>query len=158
MHHRPSMRAGELCVRNVVTADKGESVIDAARRMTEFDVGDLIVVAEQAHGLPRPVGIVTDRDLVVQVLARPERVPATTKIADVMRREIVVAAEDDDVEAVVAKMREHAIRRLPIVDRQGGLQGVISVDDVLGWMRDQLQAATKLMERQGRGPQLARSR
>jgi CBS domain-containing protein len=148
------MRAGELCVRDVVTADETESVTEAARRMAELHVGDLVVVAEQPGGLPRPIGIVTDRDLVVQVLARPERSPAHTTIAEVMRREPVTATEDEDVEHVVAKMRAHAIRRIPIVDRLGGLQGMLSVDDVLVWTRDQLQLVTKLVEQQGRGPQL----
>ena len=150
------MRAGELCVRDVVTATAGESVVDAARRMADLHVGDLIVVDEPAHGLPHPIGIITDRDLVVRVLARPDRAPATTRIAEVMRRDIVLAAEGDDVESVVAKMRKHAIRRIPIIDDSGGLQGVLSVDDVLGWMREQLQSATELLERQGQGPQQAR--
>ena len=151
------MHVGELCVRDVVTAHEDEPVTDAARRMSELHVGDLVVVADQPHGLPRPIGIVTDRDLVVQVLARPERLPASTKIADVMRRDLVVAMEDDAVEDVVAKMREHAIRRIPIVDAHGGLQGLLSIDDVFGWMRDQLEAATKLLDRQGRGPRFVRS-
>ncbi|HEU4733209.1 MAG TPA: CBS domain-containing protein [Kofleriaceae bacterium] len=148
------MRAGELCVRNVATATANESVVDAARRMAELHVGDLIVVDEPTQGLPTPIGIVTDRDLVVRVLTRTDRVPAVTKLADVMQREVITASEDDDVEAVVVKMRDHAIRRIPIVDRRGGLQGMLSVDDVLGWMRDQIQAATKLLERQGEGPLL----
>jgi len=152
------MHAGELCVRDVVTAREDESVTEAARRMSQFHVGDLIVVAEQRHGLPRPIGIVTDRDLVVHVLARPDRDTATMTIADVMSRELVTVTEDDDVERVVAKMREHSIRRIPVIDRSGGLQGVLSIDDVLGWMRDQVQDATKLLERQGRGPQLAHSK
>lgn len=121
--------------------------------MAEHHVGDVIVVVEQARGLPKPIGILTDRDLVIQVLAR-ERDPRTTKVAEVMRRELVIAIEDDDVERVVAKMRENTIRRIPIVDGQGGLQGVLTIDDVLGWMRDQIQAATKLVEHQGRGPQI----
>jgi len=140
------MRAGELCVRDVVTALEHESVTDAARRMSQLHVGDLIVVVERGGALPRPIGIVTDRDLVVRVLARPDH-PAAT-ISDVMSRELVTATEDDDVEAVVARMREHSIRRIPVVDRDGGLQGIISVDDVLGWMRDQVHATTRLMERQ----------
>ena len=149
------MRAGELCVRDVVTATADESVLDAARRMAQLHVGNLIVVLAQRHASPRPVGIVTDRDLVVQVLARPDLAPATMTIADVMSRELVTATEDDDVEDVVEKMREHSIRRIPVVDRGGGLQGILSVDDVVGWMRDQVQSATKLLEHQGRGPQLA---
>jgi CBS domain-containing protein len=147
------MRAGELCVRDVVTAYEEESALDAARRMALLDVGDLIIVRQRPHGQPLPVGIVTDRDLVVHVLAR-EVSAAATKLCDIMRRELVTVSEDDSIEAVAAKMRTHTIRRLPVVDHLGGLQGVLSVDDVIGWMRDQLQTATKLLEAQGGGPRL----
>ncbi len=146
------MRAGELCVRDVVTAHRDESVVEVARRMASLDVGDVIVVEERAGRLPRPLGVVTDRDLVVHVLARPERVPATTSLAEVMQRDLVTASEDDDVQDVLDKMREYVIRRVPIVDRDGGLQGVVSIDDVLGLLREDLATATKLLERQGQGP------
>ena len=141
-------------MRDVATAYEDESVVEAAQRMGQLAVGDLIVVKDRPHGQPHPIGIVTDRDLVVRVLACPHVLPATTKVGDVMQRELVTATEDDDVDAVADKMRAHAIRRVPIVDRFGGLQGVISIDDVIGWMRDQLQTATKLLERQGQGPRL----
>lgn len=148
------MTAGELCVRDVVTASPGESVIDAARRMTALHAGDVVVVAGASDGgLPHPIGMVTDRDLVVRVLAEG-RDPATTSLDEVMQHELVLAREDDTVEHVLEQMREHAIRRVPIVDRAGGLQGVLSLDDLVGWMRDQLQAATILLERQGQGPML----
>ncbi len=117
--------------------------------MAEYGVGDVIVVVEQPPALPRPIGIVTDRDLVVQVLADPDRAPGRVKVSDVMNRDLVVAREADDVESVVARMRERAIRRIPIVDDEGGLQGLLSLDDVLGWMRDQLKAVMKTVERQG---------
>jgi CBS domain-containing protein len=148
-----AMRAGELCIRDVVTALEDESTLDAARRMAQLDVGDLIVVRERRYGQPHPIGIVTDRDLVVRVLAC-ELAPATTKVSDIMRRELVTASEDDDIETVAAKMRTHAIRRMPVVDHLGNLQGVLSIDDVIGWMRDQLQTASKLLEQQGGGPRL----
>lgn len=147
------MRAGELCIRDVVTARANETAVDVARRMVSLDVGDVIVVEERAGRLPRPVGIVTDRDLVVHVLAaRPERLPSTTTLADIMHRELVTAREDDDVQSVLAKMREHVIRRIPIIDREGGLQGVVSIDDVLGLLRDDIATATELLEHQGQGP------
>jgi CBS domain-containing protein len=146
------MRAGELCIRVVATAERDESVVAAARRMMELRVGDVIVVSTSKEGLPRPIGILTDRDLVVRVLADPSRVAATTKIGDVMRTELVTAHEHDDVEHVVEMMRRHGIRRIPIVDDRGGLQGVLALDDVIGWMRDQIQAATKVLERQAGGP------
>ena len=146
------MRAGELCIRVVATAERDESVVAAARRMMELRVGDLIVVSNGYDGLPHPIGIVTDRDLVVKVLADPSRNPEQTTIGDVMRADLVTASEHDDVERVVEQMRRHGIRRIPIVDDRGGLQGVLALDDVIGWMRDQIQAATKVLERQAGGP------
>ncbi len=124
--------------------------------MAEYRVGDLIVVTDIPRELPRPIGIVTDRDLVVDVLARPDRDPARTTVGDIMHRELVVASVDDDIESVVAKMRSRDIRRVVIVDKRGGLQGILSIDDVFGWMRDQMEAATRLLDHQGRGPQLPR--
>lgn len=148
------MKAGELCIRNVVTATASETVVEAARRMAELRVGDLIIVEPRSHDLPRPIGVITDRDLVVRVLACPERPPATPTIAEVMRSGLVTACEDDDVDRIVARMRDHAIRRIPIVDRQGGLRGILSLDDILCWMREQIEAVTRLLELHGEGPLL----
>jgi CBS domain-containing protein len=144
-------------MRNVATATANESVVDAARRMAELRVGDLIVIEQQEQppcDLPRPIGIITDRDLVVRVLTRTDRTPATTTIAEVMRYELVTATEDEDVERIVSLMRDHAVRRIPIIDRRGGLLGILSLDNVLGWMREQIEAATELLERHGEGPLL----
>jgi len=146
------MKAGELCIRNVATATAGETVVEAARRMAEFRTGDLIIVEHRPHEQPRPIGIITDRDLVVRVLACPERAPATTTIGQVMRPGLVTAGEDEDVERVVAAMRDHVIRRMPIIDHRGGLRGILSLDDVLRWMRDQIEAATRLLELHGEDP------
>ena len=152
MHFDQLMRAGELCIRDVVTALPDESVVDAAKRMAELGVGDLLVV-DETGGITRPIGIITDRDLVVFVLARVERSSAQRiKISDVMRSELITATEDEDIESVLAKLRQHTIRRLPIVDERGGLQGIVSIDDVLEWMTEQMRAATALLERQGRRP------
>ncbi len=150
------MKAGELCIRNVATATARETVVEAARRMAEFRAGDLIVVEPRPCGSARPIGIITDRDLVVRVLACPERSPVATTIGEVMRPGLVTASEDEDVERIVALMRDHTIRRIPIVDLRGGLLGILSLDDVVGWMREQIEAATKLLELHGEGPRLDR--
>jgi len=118
--------------------------------MAEYNVGDLIVVDDRAGDLPRPVGIVTDRDLVVRVLAH-ERVPSQIAVGDVMHSELVTALESDDLESVLGKLRSHAIRRIPIVDREGRLQGIISLDDLLEWLHGQIFAASGLVQRQRPG-------
>jgi CBS domain-containing protein len=148
------MKAGALCIRNVVTVTAREMVVEAARRMAEFRTGDLIIVEPRASGRPRPIAILTDRDLVVRVLACPERSPATTMVGEVMRAGVVTACEDEDIERIVAAMRDHGIRRIPIIDRHGGLCGILSLDDVLGWMREQIEAATQLLEAHGEKPRL----
>ncbi len=148
------MKARELCIRNVATAMASETVVEAARRMAEFRVGDLIIVEHQPCGPPRPIGIITDRDLVIRVLACRERSPLTTTIGEIMRPGLVTAIEGEDIERIVARMRDHAIRRIPIVDLRGGLLGVLSLDDVLCWMREQIEAATRVLELHGDGPRL----
>jgi CBS domain-containing protein len=141
------MKAGELCTRTVVTAELGESVIDAARRMTDHDVGTLVVV-DQRDGVARPVGIVTDRDLVTRALARGE--PVAGVVRDVMDDGIVTAREDDDVDTVLARLRQRAVRRLPIVDRAGALIGILSLDDIIGWISEELRDAARLIDRQAK--------
>jgi CBS domain-containing protein len=147
MHRNGRMKAGELCIREVATATARETVVAAARRMADLRTGDLIVVEHRSGELPRPLGVVTDRDLVVRVLACAERSPTNTTIGDVMRPGLVTASEDEDVERILARMRDHAIRRIPIVDRRGGLRGILSLDDVLCWMREQIEVASKMLER-----------
>ena len=108
-------------MRDVVTASADETALAAARRMATHNVGDLVVVDEQPGALPRPIGIVTDRDLVVRVLAR-EGLGADTKLADVIQGELITAHEDDDVEVVMTTMREHSIRRVPSSTRTEGFR------------------------------------
>jgi CBS domain-containing protein len=145
------MRVGELCIREVIIAREDETVVEAARLMAERNVGDLVIVDSGFGGGLHPIGIVTDRDLVVQVLARPDRAARAITLGDIMRRDPITASEDDDVETVLGKLRSHGIRRIPIVNRDGGLEGIVSLDDVIGWMAEHMQSATKLLERQGRG-------
>jgi CBS domain-containing protein len=138
------MKAGELCTRRTVTADPEESVIEAARRMTRENVGDLVVV-EDIGGKMHPIGIVTDRDLVTGALVLAERA-LTLQVRDVIQRELVTACEDDPVEAVLAKLKRHQLRRMPIVDQQGVLQGVLTLDDIVEWIREQIDDASAVLQ------------
>lgn len=140
------MKAGELCSRTVVTARRDESVVEIARRMSQHDVGAVVVV-EEREGVARPVGVVTDRDLVMRALARGE--PLTCLVADVMDANLLVAHEDDDVDAVLGKLRRRAVRRVPIVRRDGGLAGILTLDDIIEWISEELRDAATLIERQG---------
>jgi CBS domain-containing protein len=141
------MKAGELCSRSVVTAYADESVVEVARRMSEHDVGALVVVDDTPAG-PRPIGVVTDRDLVTRGLARGE--PIASTVRDVMDAGLVTASSDDDVDVVLAKLRQRAVRRVPIVDSGGALQGILTLDDIIQWISEELRTAASLIDRQAR--------
>lgn len=120
--------------------------MELAGLMREHHVGDLIVVDEQAGG-QRPLGIVTDRDLVVEVLAKDVDMHSVTA-ADIMSWELVHAAMDDDVQDVIGMMRDNGVRRLPLTDAEGKLCGIVTVDDLIAWLADSLQGLGKTITRE----------
>jgi CBS domain-containing protein len=109
----------------VATAAPGDSVRLLAERMAHYAVGCLVVVEPDG----RPIGIVTDRDLACRVVARGADPDATTA-ADVASKPVQVAASDEPIEGVVARMRESGLRRLPVVN-EGRLVGLVALDDLV---------------------------
>ena len=124
------MKARDLCSPQVVTAEPGASLREAALAMRNQHVGALVVV-EKKDGVPRPVGILTDRDIVVAVIAVPGARPEGIRVGDAMTTELVTAREDDGLFEVVQRMSERSVRRLPVVGADGGLKGIVTLDDVL---------------------------
>jgi CBS domain-containing protein len=119
------MNAGNVCKRGVVTVKPSDDLVAAAHTMREKHVGYLVVL-EHA----RVVGVLTDRDIVVAVLAQEVDARAL-KVGDVMTRDPLLIEEEQSIEAVLCHMREAGVRRVPVVDRSGALTGVLSIDDVL---------------------------
>ena len=140
------MNVGEVCNRNVVVTGRRAGVTESARLMREHHVGDLVVV-DRADGTVRPIGIVTDRDLVVEVLA-PGIAPATLCADDVMSRDLATAEEDDDVLETLHRMRALGVRRMPVVNADGGLEGLIAVDDLLELMAESMNEVVGLIGRE----------
>jgi len=130
------MNAGDICKRDVVVAYKDEALPDAARRMRERHVGTLIVVVDRASERV-PVGILTDRDIAVAVVAK-ELDPRALKVGEVMTRGVVAVREADGPAEVLRAMREHGVRRVPVVTHSGALAGIVSMDDLLEQASDQL--------------------
>jgi CBS domain-containing protein len=129
------MNAGSVCKRGVVTVAPTDDLIAAAHLMREKHVGYLIVSEASQSG--RVVGVLTDRDIVVAVLAQEVDARAL-KVGDVMTRDPLVIDEAQSIEAVLRHMREAGVRRVPVVDRSGALTGVLSIDDVLERIAEQL--------------------
>ena len=101
-----------------------ESVMNAALLMRKSDIGDVIVVEDE-----QLFGILTDRDIVVRVLAEG-RDPETTPVGDICSRELTTVRPTDSVGDVVRVMRDKAIRRLPVVEESGEVIGIVSIGDV----------------------------
>jgi len=110
--------------------------------MAELDVGELVVVEERDGGA-RPIGSLTDRDLVVRGLARGGERVRELRVADLMRGDPITAREDEDVDGVLERMRRYSIRRMPIVDDAGHLQGMLTLDDIVAWKAAPPAAATR---------------
>ncbi len=148
--------AREFCNRTVYTVRKGDSVLEAARRMREHHIGDVVIIDDK-DGLRVPVGILTDRDLVVSVLAgAPEHI-ATLQVGDVVTERLIVARAEDSVDDVVKRMQAHGIRRMPVVDAKGGLYGIIAFDDVLTSIAGQLADLGRLLGRERHREEVQRS-
>jgi CBS domain-containing protein len=124
------MLVKDLCVPNVVTCDPHANILDAARLMRQHHVGDVVVVDDPKRVEGVPLGIITDRDLAIEVLGRGLD-PAVTKVVSVMRKPVVVAYETEHLTALVDRMRAHGVRRMPVVANEGEIIGIVSLEDVL---------------------------
>jgi CBS domain-containing protein len=136
------MTVGEVCKHNVAVAARDETLVDAANHMRAFHVGDLVVV-EERQGRRVPIGIITDRDIVVGAVAPDAGHLDTLRVGDIMSRDPVVAREHEPVESALKKMEEHGIRRLPVIDGDGALIGILTLDDALEFLTEQQIALVK---------------
>ncbi|NIP74088.1 MAG: CBS domain-containing protein [Gammaproteobacteria bacterium] len=149
------MSVGEYCVRDVVVADAHMSVPELARLMRSYHVGDIVVVEERG-GERVPEGIVTDRDLVVEVLAEEVDLNAVTA-ADIMSADLLVVGEGDDLWETVERMRDRGVRRAPVVNQRGGLEGILTVDDLIDLLAEQMSDLVQLFRREQRREQATRT-
>lgn len=132
------MIVSEICRRNPVTIGAHEELDSAAKLMRERHIGYLIVVEPYPpHAAPRPIGVLTDRDIVVGVLAKGTDA-RLLKVGDVMTRHPATVSEDASLNSAIAEMRRLGVRRVPVVDTVGELVGVLSLDEVLDAVAQQL--------------------
>jgi CBS domain-containing protein len=132
------MGVAKICQRNAVTVRQFDDLITAAELMRERHIGYLVVVEpEVAEGTFKPIGVLTDRDIVISVIAR-QADPRALRVGDVMTRQPVLAAESDSLDAALESMRRIGVRRLPVVGNRGQLVGVLSLDDVIDALATEL--------------------
>ncbi len=139
------MHIADICTRSVAHIDADQSVQAAAELMRKRHVGSLVVI-DMPDGERLPVGIVTDRDIVLSVVA-PGVDAASLTVGDVMTRSLVTCAENDDLFDAIAAMRRRGVRRLPVLDGHGALAGMVTIDDIYGAIGTYLQELSQALTR-----------
>lgn len=140
------MRIQDICTHRVATIGASDSLIEATAVMRERHVGNVVVV-EEVDDKRKVVGILTDRDLIVSVLAAGLS-PETLLVSDVMSKPVYCCAGTQDVFDAVAIMREQGVRRLPVLDEQGFLAGIIAADDIWIALSNQLKILGEITVRE----------
>jgi len=140
------VKAGELCNREVVTTTPDMSIQEAARLMRDNHVGCLIVVREQ-DGQVEPAGILTDRDIVIELIAKDVPIEEVT-VGDVMSFAVLKVTESETVFETAQRMRSRGVRRVPVINTTGALVGVLALDDILSLLGEELSLLSKLTQRE----------
>lgn len=142
------MSVGQICKHKVVTIRASEEIATAARLMREKHIGYLVVVEPAAQeGELVPIGVLSDRDIVVSVVAQNTD-PRGLCVGDVMTRKPTVALIEDSLPDALNQMRRLGVRRLPVVGDYGWLRGLLSLDDVLVKMAGELEDAAGAIRRE----------
>jgi len=150
----PKLSAGDICNRSVSYAERDLGLPQAAQLMRDHHVGSLVVTEESAAGR-RVVGVLTDRDIVTAVVAKAVD-PGALRVEDVMSADVVTAREDDSVTDLLRTMRRKGLRRLPVVDARGVLQGLVTLDDLLSLLAGQLAEMAQAIESEQQRERAAR--
>lgn len=137
------MPVSEICNREVVVVHPDDTIFETALLMRKHHVGDVLVVEDRGN-VRVPIGIITDRDLAVEIMALqldPEAVAA----GDIMTPDPVTVKENTGIFEAIEYMRSKGVRRLPVVDDKGGLIGILTLDDLLEILAEELAALAKLV-------------
>jgi CBS domain-containing protein len=140
------MAIGEICSREVLFARRDTTVKAAAALMRESHIGSLVVV-DETNGKRIPSGILTDRDIVVAVVALGLD-PNAIQVSDVMSQELVAVRVDAGVAETVELMWLKGVRRLPVTDAAGALVGIVSADDILTLLAEEMSALATMVSRE----------
>jgi CBS domain-containing protein len=134
-----TMHVGEVCHRDAVAIGPFENLTTAAQLMREKRAGFVVVIEPGIDRSIKPVGVLTDRDIVVSVVAR-EADSRSLRVGDVMTPQPLIAADTDSLAVTLQKMRILGVRRVPVVGADGRLVGVLSLDDVFDALARELQS------------------
>ena len=140
------MSISEFCNREVVFANRTTSISEAAQLMRQYHVGNLVVV-DEINGQRIPVGIVTDRDIVIEIIAQDLDINDFS-VGDIMGPHLISVQQTAGVFDTIRLMRTKGIRRIPIVNHEGGLEGIVSADDILDLLAEEMTELAKVPSRE----------
>lgn len=138
------MSLRKVITKKVSTIFADSTVYQAAQIMRESHVGDLVVIEKQ-NGRIKPIGILTDRDIVMSTTVY-DLVPSSISVEDIMGPFLIVAKISDNFYHIIDLMKKHGLKRIPLVNDQGNLEGIISADDILGMLAEELKDLTKVIK------------
>lgn len=137
------MNIGNLCDRNVVIVGKQDTIVTAACLMRDHGVTELVVV-DSCNGVNFPIGIISDRDIIVSVIAEGLNL-RKAMIRDIVNNQFLTTSEDDDVMTSLRRLRHKGVRHSTVVSKDGGLVGIFSIDHVLDNLEEQLSLVNHIL-------------
>jgi CBS domain-containing protein len=141
------MSMNKFAKKDVVTVDRRATVTEAALKMKDRSVGCLVVLDKDNKSPRKPVGIVTDRDISLAVVAKSVS-PDSVAVEDIMMRHPVTAKISEGLYQSILTMQNHGIKRLPLVDDHDNLVGIISSDDLTRFIAEEMLSLASITERQ----------
>jgi CBS domain-containing protein len=148
------MAIGAICNREVITVQRDATVLHAAMLMRQYHVGDVVVI-ENRNKLCVPVGIVTDRDIVMDLVATELDCKVIT-VGDIVISKLAMVKESAGVFDAIQIMTTKGVRRLPVIDDAGGLVGIVTLDDLLLLLAKEFSSLTKLVMREQKNEAIKR--
>jgi CBS domain-containing protein len=149
------MLLNSICMLDVACCSPRTTALEAAYLMRHKHTGDLVVIDDGGEDKAAPLGIVTDRDIVVEVLGKGLD-PGVTLVGTLIRTPVVIANQGEDTSHALERMRIHGVRRLPVVNDAGALVGIVTVDDLLKRLASDATALVDIVSREQTHEQRAR--
>lgn len=141
------MLVADICTKAVVTCAPEDRLLEAARKMRDHAVGAVVVV-EERDGVVVPVGVVTDRDVVVDVVVpQLDRIGELT-VGDLADREVITVNGGFNIDRALEIMSEAGVRRAPVVDGRGALVGIVTIDDLIETLAARLIGVVAVIRKQ----------
>jgi CBS domain-containing protein len=137
------MNIGQICTRKPLTVEASDPLAVAARVMCDRHIGSVIVVMRPADR-PVPVGMITDRDIVRAQLEHHADLNVLSA-EQVMTRDPLILEDQTPLDLAIGKLRARGVRRAPVVDLHGGLIGIVSTDDIVKAIANELGSLSRLI-------------